>query len=298
MSGCEFDKERLSAYLDGELSREEAADVREHLENCPECRELLSQFEAIRGGMRELEAEPPADLAGGIMDRVRAEKAPNRYKRHRFAYGTFVAAAAVVALVFLAGPGIVNNISALRGTSGAESADAAAGSADTDAGGGEDTLRSAMAPAVTDSQDAAAYGSEKEENGQASSEEKAFTAAVPAPDEQAGPSETSSPIEENSLGMTYMGKNIPSAPALPYSNFFSAILVLRGEVPAALEGYDAVRITDTESHIILPAEDLRKIKDDLDEAGVAYEYYDQEPNTSPEAENGIIVLYPEASGAD
>lgn len=289
MNGCEFDRERLNAYLDGELSREEAEDVRKHLERCPECRELLSQFEAMSAGLKEMEEEPPSKLAGSIMDRVRSEQTPNRNRRRRFAYGTFVAAAAVVAVVFLAGPGIMNNITALRGIAGAESAD-------MDAGSGDSALRSAMAPAETESHDAAVSSeSEKTENAQASSDGKAYTAAVPAPDE---PSETTSPVEENSLGMTYMGKEASTAPALPYSNLFSGILVIRGEVPAALESYDALRVTDTESHIILPAEELLKIKDGLDVDGTAYEYYDQEPNTSPEAENGIIVLVLEPDEAD
>lgn len=287
MSGCEFDKERLSAYLDGELSLNEAEDVRAHLERCPECRELLSQYEAMGAGMKELEEEPPAHLAGGIMDRVRLEKTPVVYRRSRFAYGTFVAAAAVMAVVFLAGPGVMNNMTNLRGGAGTESADAENGSA---------AMKSAAASLVTDAGDTSlSSDSQTDEDAQMPSDGTRYTAAAPAPAEPVASAEPgvmgSGLTEKYRLGAASGDRYESAAPTLPYSNSFYGILVLRGEMPAQLEEYEAVRVNDSETHIILPAEELQTLIMDLDEAGTVYEYFDGEPNTSPEAGNGIVVIF-------
>jgi len=53
---------RLSAYLDGELGADEAAQVERHLAGCAECRARLGALERIAGIMRQVRhsAPPPA----------------------------------------------------------------------------------------------------------------------------------------------------------------------------------------------------------------------------------------------
>ncbi|MCA9096444.1 MAG: zf-HC2 domain-containing protein, partial [Planctomycetaceae bacterium] len=50
-------EERISAYLDGELSGEEARAVQEELERSPAARDLLRQYGDLRNLIRELPGE-------------------------------------------------------------------------------------------------------------------------------------------------------------------------------------------------------------------------------------------------
>jgi len=64
--GCQEVLERLYEYLDGELTRERAAEVKTHLEDCPPCT-ALSSFETTF--IRFLEA------------RTRTQNAPDDLKK-------------------------------------------------------------------------------------------------------------------------------------------------------------------------------------------------------------------------
>lgn len=74
MSECERFEEMISALLDSELSEEEAAEVRAHLDVCPECRAMYDAFAAVGAAMAD--EDVPDTLHDGIMAKVRtAEKA-------------------------------------------------------------------------------------------------------------------------------------------------------------------------------------------------------------------------------
>jgi len=73
MSGHE--RERLSAYLDGELSAEERAEVAAHLAACPECAALLAAFAAVDGEASSLPAEAPDGYFESFPRRVAARLA-------------------------------------------------------------------------------------------------------------------------------------------------------------------------------------------------------------------------------
>jgi len=63
MTICTDTRELLSAYLEGELDVVAAAEVRGHLETCPECSELISTLEMIGSTAGLLaELDPPAHL--------------------------------------------------------------------------------------------------------------------------------------------------------------------------------------------------------------------------------------------
>ncbi len=78
MSDCGCDKARaeLEEFLHDELCKEDAADIREHLANCPTCsgelRVGLVLTEAVRRACRE---SAPEDLRSAVLARVRGLQA-------------------------------------------------------------------------------------------------------------------------------------------------------------------------------------------------------------------------------
>ena len=75
MEGCEFWLEQLSARLDGELTSEEERELARHLVQCPDCRALSEQLEALSAGLQDLEEIPaPEGFAQGVMERIAGEK--------------------------------------------------------------------------------------------------------------------------------------------------------------------------------------------------------------------------------
>jgi len=64
-------EQQLSAYLDGELTPEWAAEVREHLAGCAACRADLEGLRAVKRLLGALPVpEPPGDLETAILARV------------------------------------------------------------------------------------------------------------------------------------------------------------------------------------------------------------------------------------
>ncbi len=60
MKRCEDIRDRIGAWMDGELSRSGAEEVRVHLESCPACREERRQLEKLQASLRAvLVAGPP-----------------------------------------------------------------------------------------------------------------------------------------------------------------------------------------------------------------------------------------------
>ena len=100
MSGHE--RERLSAYLDGELPAAERAEVAAHLAVCPECAELLAAFAAVDEEAGSLPAEAPDGYFEGFAARVTARLAAERplaTRSRRLPAWTWAAAAALLLAV-------------------------------------------------------------------------------------------------------------------------------------------------------------------------------------------------------
>lgn len=87
--------DRLSAYLDGELSPEEGGRVREHLRGCQACREELAAVQEARGMLRSLPLLTPPPL---IIENRGSPRRPGRLK---------TALTAAAAVVLLAAVGLV-----------------------------------------------------------------------------------------------------------------------------------------------------------------------------------------------
>ena len=64
----------LSEHLDGELSADATARVKEHTGVCPECHRVLATLRRTLAGLGQLGAEPaPAGVADTVIGRLRRE---------------------------------------------------------------------------------------------------------------------------------------------------------------------------------------------------------------------------------
>lgn len=62
---CNKYERLLSAYLDRELTPDEAAMVKRHIINCPSCAAALEEYEIVKDALESLE---PADMPEGLFD--------------------------------------------------------------------------------------------------------------------------------------------------------------------------------------------------------------------------------------
>lgn len=103
MKNCEQIAPLLSAYVDGELTEEERAEVLAHLDACETCRARLEEWMAMHAAFDAWEeADVPEGFAAGVMDAVHAEKAaakPRAGSRRRVRRWLSLAACAAVALL-------------------------------------------------------------------------------------------------------------------------------------------------------------------------------------------------------
>jgi len=68
MRGCELIREKLSAYLDGELTHQESQKVRAHLGDCAQCRAVYEDFARLREQVGRLEfPQPPEEEWSRVM---------------------------------------------------------------------------------------------------------------------------------------------------------------------------------------------------------------------------------------
>lgn len=73
-TACEQVRERLSAWLDGELAPEERGRVAAHLADCGECRGELALLARLDGALGSLEASAPPGLTERVLDRLRPRR--------------------------------------------------------------------------------------------------------------------------------------------------------------------------------------------------------------------------------
>lgn len=106
MTDCERAAELISAQLDGELTPAETALLEAHLEQCPSCRALQKDFQALHQVLLEAAsqwtAEPPADLTQRVLERVR-EAAAVPFRAQKSRWRRWAPLAAVLTLVVIGG---------------------------------------------------------------------------------------------------------------------------------------------------------------------------------------------------
>lgn len=96
MNGCEKYIEMISAMVDGELTAEQEAELRTHIDQCGECAKVYDAFTSISEALANDLVAPPETLAKGIMYKINLNK---KGGARRFAFGRYTAIAACLALV-------------------------------------------------------------------------------------------------------------------------------------------------------------------------------------------------------
>ncbi len=102
MSECEKYRQLISAALDGVLSPQEAAELKIHLDQCPDCQALSEELASVRAALADLpRVEPPEGLTERIMFAVAADQViPAAPKTSHRQWRRWAACAAVLAVIF------------------------------------------------------------------------------------------------------------------------------------------------------------------------------------------------------
>ena len=77
MKDCKQIEEMLEVYADGELNKEQAALVAQHVAHCPHCAALLDEYLALNAAIADCAMQAPEDFAERVMAAVDREKAVN-----------------------------------------------------------------------------------------------------------------------------------------------------------------------------------------------------------------------------
>lgn len=165
MSACREYEERISAFIDGCLPERDRAELEAHMAACPVCQAYFDDQIAIHEALLDLEEIPaPPELAGRIMERVRAEAQEPPARKKTVLLPSWRRWAALAACCAIAAAGLWGGLRQSRADQPQVAAYAA-----LPADGGEETLTdwSLNAPAVQILEDA-------------SPQEKAAEAAAPA----------------------------------------------------------------------------------------------------------------------
>jgi hypothetical protein len=93
------------------------------------------------------------------------------------------------------------------------------------------------------------------------------------------------------FGVMALPSTTEAPPALPFDRTFYAIMTVDGKVPGALSGYEADEIAEGEVGIIIPSEEFDGVCAALDEEGITYTVYMDQPNTSDDSKDFIVVVY-------
>lgn len=76
---CEDVRDRLGAWLDGELNRSEVEEVRVHLDSCPACREERRQLEKLQTSLKAFLVGAATDVSferfwSGVEQRIKRQR--------------------------------------------------------------------------------------------------------------------------------------------------------------------------------------------------------------------------------
>ena len=96
MRDCDKYVEMISQMIDGELSPEQEAELRTHIDTCGECAKVYDAFMGISDVLGDDLIAPPETLAKGIMYKINLQKKGGAGRR--FAFGRYTALAACLAL--------------------------------------------------------------------------------------------------------------------------------------------------------------------------------------------------------
>lgn len=100
---CEQCKDKLTEFIEGDLSSDEKQQLQAHLADCPECARALQEMRGLLAVLHGLpEVEPPAGLRESLRNIATdaVTSAPSWWQRSRYVVATVSAAAAAVLLMW------------------------------------------------------------------------------------------------------------------------------------------------------------------------------------------------------
>lgn len=262
---------KMNQYLDGELPVDELSDLLRHLDECPECRRHFESLKVITFETRHLRAETPKGLHESIMQAVDREK-PVRRRRVVARLTALAACGALLLVLSNSVTPFLRNVSLFGDTASSDGA------------------------AV---QEAAAGGSsaepEEKQNGL-----RAITGmiAVPGLESDDEGTEQTQPEEPAEGGADETGgQPVFTVPKLSVSERVAYYVIATGsKSPAELFPVESVLLETElgETYILLPG--TEQAREDacrtLEEAGYTlHENLENLPETDPEAENGLVVVF-------
>jgi anti-sigma factor RsiW len=90
----------MHAYLDGDISRDEERELRQHLESCSQCKEIMNGLtESIAFIGSAVQIQAPTNFVNGVMSRLPKEKSQAGFQRWLRRHPLFAAAAMFVILM-------------------------------------------------------------------------------------------------------------------------------------------------------------------------------------------------------
>ncbi len=96
--------DRLSDYLDDELTASERHEIEQHLAECAECRHTLQDLQRIVAAAQTLPPQPPQhDLWEGVAERIQRSVIPGDLRRRRISFTMPELAAASLLIAMISG---------------------------------------------------------------------------------------------------------------------------------------------------------------------------------------------------
>jgi len=98
---CEFDKTKISAYIDGELSTEEIRETEEHIKSCSECKAFYEELMEMKEMLFEMEEiELPQGYEDELHKRLSSSFGMNKAKKN-YNWKKWTAVAAILLVGFV-----------------------------------------------------------------------------------------------------------------------------------------------------------------------------------------------------
>ena len=102
MRKCKEYQDMISCAIDGMLDADAMRTLSHHLEQCPDCRRVYAQMQQASAAFQQSEAEVPAALLEGVMQRINSA-APEAKRPRKKPYIRYLSVAACLAIVLFVG---------------------------------------------------------------------------------------------------------------------------------------------------------------------------------------------------
>lgn len=272
----------MSRQVDGDLTPEEEKELFSHLSECMHCSARFEIYKAMTQALAGLETEPPGEMARGVMYKIEKDKKRGFGGRRVLPFTGLAAIAAALLLIasgVFGNPGLFGLKSGSADTMSAAVSEATAnalpdGQPESGASGDARLFAAAEAPApkaaitggAQDSSDAGAGGAE------------------PAASPGAGLNGTE---RDRSMILPSSSAAEPEAPAVPFSQTFSAIVEVYGADDSLFSEYGRVQAGD-QVCVFVPSDRLNAFIEDP--AGRKITVFREGANIKSDADTGLVLF--------